>query len=63
MQYYRELQAALDAYRPAEADEGLGPVVDVAFNQGKTAALNQLADTLGLPLTTVIASASGLDRR
>jgi hypothetical protein len=28
------IRAALDAYAPAEADEGLGPVVDVAFNQG-----------------------------
>jgi hypothetical protein len=28
------IQRALEDYRPAEADEGLGPIVDVAFNQG-----------------------------
>lgn len=28
------IQEALEAYRPEEADEGLGPTIDIAFNQG-----------------------------
>lgn len=28
------LQQALEAYQPTEADEGLGPIIDIAFNQG-----------------------------